>query len=743
MRFREVKLLNIPSSGLVCISGANESGKTTVRHLIYYILSGNNSNGDKVEDLINWECGQMRVSATLLHNHKKVEIIRQVDRDGSTFSKLVVDGEDKAQGNQELSQAFIDLFDYSPQQLLHTYLIDHSVLSESVKGKTSEHIALMSGLNPIKKVNELSIVEAEKVTEKLKELNVQTTELDNERNSLDYNASLELQYSKEKDQYDNLVIAKTNDLKMMHDEMEKVQHQVSVIEKEAKHIPTKFDGDEIEVFESECSSMLIRLNKVELKADSAKALKNFNDLQHKVVHFFNARKKIATKIEDTLSEIRHHLGIGNPAKSADDKDTIHARELNVKRKIAIHKRQMKFWLTSCILITLSALATGLSFVFHSRIMSFIEASFFDRFLHTGKGAEVFNWLHNTYQFSHLDGYYNIEFWSIPGVFILVGLFVLMMVKRCHKVYKNAIQINEDLVKDKLKQEKCYHQILAIDIKELKEAGEILIQSNQGELKECFAKFEEDNLLFAENGFNVSKIIQDCKNRLEEVTSALGLELHKIQSNIQTDEDELASQQALLNEVEPKLTSMLNKKTQHTELCEKLEKIKSISDQLKNELSINKYLSELSRGTLKSVLDRLGLTYTTLFKKILPIITSNRYRSVKMDDHFRIHVFSEDRSDFVPLDQLSSGTNDLLMLVLQIFLVHSFTESIGADDHFVFFDEPLLAVDSERYSKFIKLANEVSPILNQMFLCRPPDTFDSPYSIQTTLEQNSLIQDFSA
>jgi DNA repair protein SbcC/Rad50 len=128
---------------------------------------------------------------------------------------------------------------------------------------------------------------------------------------------------------------------------------------------------------------------------------------------------------------------------------------------------------------------------------------------------------------------------------------------------------------------------------------------------------------------------------------------------------------------------------------------------------------------------------------LPVITNDRYRSVKLDKNFKIHVFSEDRSDFVSLEQLSSGTNDLLMLVLQIFLVHSFTESVDADKNFVFFDEPLLAVDSERYSRFIDLATSISPKIKQIFLCRPPENFDTQYSINTQLEKNTLIQDFSA
>ena len=53
---------------------------------------------------------------------------------------------------------------------------------------------------------------------------------------------------------------------------------------------------------------------------------------------------------------------------------------------------------------------------------------------------------------------------------------------------------------------------------------------------------------------------------------------------------------------------------------------------------------------------------------MPSIGANRYASIRFGEGFSIEVFNEDRGDFVSLHQLSSGTNDLFVLIFQLVLL---------------------------------------------------------------------------
>ncbi|MBF0198158.1 MAG: hypothetical protein HQL32_10615, partial [Planctomycetes bacterium] len=200
--------------------------------------------------------------------------------------------------------------------------------------------------------------------------------------------------------------------------------------------------------------------------------------------------------------------------------------------------------------------------------------------------------------------------------------------------------------------------------------------------------------------------------------------------------ELELSKALKQEVEKQKTEYKELNTHLTELNDSI-----IED--KRELGRMQCLEELADGNLSSLSNRLRRDLTSSFKELLPKITSERYGSIKISEEYRIQVFSEERGDFVPLEHLSSGTNDLFVLILQIMLVHGFLESRNIEQHFLFLDEPLLAVDAQRYQKLTSLLPEISAKLEQIFICRPPEKHDSAYVVQTDLAQKELIINFSS
>ena len=70
------------------------------------------------------------------------------------------------------------------------------------------------------------------------------------------------------------------------------------------------------------------------------------------------------------------------------------------------------------------------------------------------------------------------------------------------------------------------------------------------------------------------------------------------------------------------------------------------------------------------------------------------------------------------------------------------ESRKLENHFLFLDEPLLAVDVVRYQRLTELLPELSNGLKQIFLCRPPQTLNGAYVIETNLANKDLIVNFS-
>ena len=152
MRFERVDL-KFPEKGLFCIQGANESGKSTVGSMVIFMLSGYGPKGESAESLINWSHNQMKLTLNFTHAKERYEISRQVDRDGSNFSRLskIAQGSDQeellAQGITDILTALRQLLGYCPRDLARSFFITHSIVQELAKRSCDSHLDYMLGLD--------------------------------------------------------------------------------------------------------------------------------------------------------------------------------------------------------------------------------------------------------------------------------------------------------------------------------------------------------------------------------------------------------------------------------------------------------------------------------------------------------------------------------------------------------------------------------------------------------------------
>lgn len=741
MRFDEVHLENIPGKGLISISGANESGKSTLRHLITFIISGKHPHNDNLVELINWEKGHMQAEGIFGVSGNEWKISRQVERDQSCYSSLEINGQTVAQGNKQINETFKKEIGYPADQLLRSFIVDHEVLFKWIKGETAEHISHMCGLKPMQHMSYEAQNRCQTSETDLKESGAKLDEMEKNRANLNYDAQKEVDLSDEIREYEASMGNLKESINHETKNYESTQRHAESIDKELKVIPAKADDAALDEFEKESSNILQRLKEINLEGEFEGTLKTITQKQESIIKFFKDRIVFSNTIQETLSSIRKNIGLADIKPENVDPESIHGKELNVKRQMSITKKQFRFWLFSCLSMLLIAIGMVFIFIFRKEVMSFIGLTPIYDFLHTGKGTQFYNWIYSHYEFTNPDFTFKPTALIFPGVVVLLTVFHIWLMSLKRNKFANSVSEFNKIQKLKTQEENIYQKLLAIDIKDLQPACSILENSEHETLTSSLDNFKKNHSDFCEVEFNVSKVVLDLKNSLEELSSNLSIELHRIQSEIQNNEEKMASCQNSLAEIEPLLKDMLERKTKFQELSVEIESHKKGLIKMKKDFARDQYLIELSNGTYQSVMDRILLTFTALFKNVMPEITQERYRSVKLDKNFKIHVFSEDRSDFVQLEQLSSGTNDLFMLILQIFLAHSYAESCGVKDHFIFFDEPLLAVDPVRYGKFLEIAPELSPILNQVFICRPPENFSTAHALETNLADRELKKNF--
>lgn len=128
-------------------------------------------------------------------------------------------------------------------------------------------------------------------------------------------------------------------------------------------------------------------------------------------------------------------------------------------------------------------------------------------------------------------------------------------------------------------------------------------------------------------------------------------------------------------------------------------------------------AELLEETAQDLRRRIGPMLSKYAAAVLPRLTGNRYRKVKVSPDLEIRVYSPEKNDFVPLVDLSIGAADQLLLAIRLAVGRALVSAkgFGTERHFLFLDEPLASFDEHRAKAFLEILREHASTFPQVFV----------------------------
>lgn len=740
MRFQRLDL-KFKEEGLYCIEGANESGKSTIGHLIFFALCGEGSRGEKAEDLVNWEQSQMKVKLTFKHLGHTYQILRQVDRDGSNFSKCAKGNKVMAQGNTPIQDFLATELGYRPTELHRSFITTHRIIQELVHRPSVEHLDYMIGLDPLKEMTKKAEEEASAQQKACEELLSKEKRLKEDLHSLGYSQELEEADVKRKEEEETKIQNVESDLKQQELEAAALNQLIAGLDGEMNRLPKNIDEDldrhlpEIEKSMDWMESTPWKEDKEELASSAQNRLKE-------TISFCHTRKNVLQSLEENLKGLKSSIGEVSDKEKASS-DSLIGKIESVKKSQAKASKRSGRYLTLTFFVGLVTTVLVLAVIFLSSIREGVKESWVGNILEDHLQNPQVQMINGAFRPNAETGLpehplpFALAGGSIALLVLLFGL-TLKSFSGLGAKKKSLDALNEEL--EELRQR--YQHLLSADIKVtsewikvIEDDGDEDLKAQVAQLKETFSEMEVEN-------FNCSPSISAIRRDLEKLKNELEYDLQKCRQQREDLESRLADHHDGLTKIEEILDQWSQKKEQHLELEANLESLHAELGEKKKTFATHDNLANLSSGCSDSVRERVRRELTQRFKRSMPIITAERYQSIRFDDQFQLEVFSEDRGDFVPLHHLSSGTNDLFQLIYQVTLLQGFMESRGHDAHFLFLDEPLLAVDNVRYQRLADILPQLSKGMGQIFLCRPPQNQDHALSLRTDLETFELVADFS-
>ena len=148
--------------------------------------------------------------------------------------------------------------------------------------------------------------------------------------------------------------------------------------------------------------------------------------------------------------------------------------------------------------------------------------------------------------------------------------------------------------------------------------------------------------------------------------------------------------------------------------------KSAYDVCLFERAVNRSAKTILSRTRHAILDRVMPGTLVITKRILPLLTDNRYRDVRWDISSNlIEVMDARKGDWAMKKVFSGGTRDQISLALRLsFVLATLPNTKATRPGWLFLDEPLSSFDAARSESLIKLLTKgtlIRPQFPQIFL----------------------------
>ncbi len=183
LKYRRLELA-LPESGLIAISGQNESGKSSIGEAVCFALFGRTFSigPDDLDKVVRWGENHCAVTLDFTVDGVAWELSRMLDRDGNHGASLtrVGDEEPVARGVKVVNERLVELIGFEYEQFVESFYLAQREIT--TPHPHSQAVKIMAGIAPLERVREEFAGEIRERHELLGEMQA---EIDTVRSDLD------------------------------------------------------------------------------------------------------------------------------------------------------------------------------------------------------------------------------------------------------------------------------------------------------------------------------------------------------------------------------------------------------------------------------------------------------------------------------------------------------------------------------------------------------------------------------
>lgn len=707
LKYSQLDLLNLPSEGIIGVTGDNESGKTSIGEAISFALFGRTFavDYDKLARVIKWgeESCTVALSFQISQNTYKIE--RSADKQGFCNVKLyrLMGAEHEeliAEGNAPVSDSMAQILGYSYSEFIESYYLVQRDIPLPDSG--AEAIKKISGVAEF----ELKIFEYHNQQDSLE---TKKEEIEKERYNLGQEKELALTFDERLAQLEldkkglQESIQKLNDRsKELDSFIADIDNYIETAKKDAANLAAARSTSSYRQWLELMQNLRLAISEIERLTPSfaddipspvSLVLERVIDFEERLVGF--------EAIYEQLGAYRDEIAVmlGETAPPIDSSYTV----IPAQEKIRLEKE--------------TSLNKGVRYTFSAIITVIVLATviFFSSF-----------------EFERSQGF---TFAILSGAIVLALVYSTSKLKRSF----DTAYIQLEMVKEKLRQIKKEAQEIddLINIP-LVDAINYLSEYKDKKISQDAMEYKAGLGADLIDDIKLSILQRDTQREARVLTTEYNPLVLKAKAEIKDIVSQLNSSTNALESVETKIDDML-KNARSLEQIEqdiiatdqRLERQKSDIENINSQI-------ELAKQNAADKATRFSQGIAQWVTKAISHLTAGKYSEVRINDHLNVIIHSQQKGDFIEFDEISSGTRRQILLAVRIAISQELCESRDNHKQMLFLDEPFAFFDKNRVASSVKALPNLSQELSQIWIVNQEAIQESDYAVHIVCDESSEI-----
>ena len=732
LKYRTLNLPNLPERGLIGIGGANEAGKSAIAEALCLALYGRTFSipAERLDKLVRWGEPHAEVNLRFESGGKRYQVFRHIDREARQSAGLKCGEEQIASGPQDVNAAVARItgFDFSQY-------VDAFYLAQKELQTPHPQNQVMRGL--------LGIADLDAVAERLRQRNREDRRdldaLRSECNTLNAEcAALNIDPQALDDLLAQQGLRKENadvarrECEAAQDRKDRVLAGIAALESGVETaLALKAGGDEA-AFQNVCRELEQGADAIQsgLETDSPpQALRVLRDWAADLAGRIDAFWELSHRADVYATRLRRWLGEGNAQETAADapEGAYASTQTRLKKAIADLRARRTRNRLGTWLFGLSGLVGGVLWLLFSKVGArFPEL----RELTTARLPEP------TEQHLTLLG---------GGAVALIGLALLIAfqsrgLRRAHARTETSLA---DLDREAAYAREETARLAQLDQTQLEARTVLITQLDDKDLHQAAVDFRENQgraLLDAQALGNYLKPLKEAARTWAQECDGL---IRQADERLEAAKNTRHNQETLLAELTRAVEHERERRTRAEGLRDRRAQRAQAMAAPEKRIQVSERALDLIADACGGVYARFNVQMSAYLRRLIPRITHDRYRHLKIDDDFAIRLFSADKNDFLDLEDLSSGAQRQVLLAVRLAIAQALVDAHSEPAQTLMLDEPFAFFDRERINQTLKTLPDFSRQIGQIWVISQEFDADASFDLRIDCKRGEDVLDLAS